>query len=1098
MNVLLRQGHWLPPQNLNFPMVLTCSECIRSLHQYTCQVLDRGQSSKVLGLRGSLSAFPGSHRLLIRAKNGTEAVGSTRIAGGQLSPPCPITSPCLMANLMRAKYSSPVAVYCGSVPKMKPGYRSHSIRTGSMDSNLQLCGNRWPVEAGLSAPTLSIQMKRSYLWSGDGDELHTEIVSPQLSLEGKSDPYLDEKKSLLQTTKTTPRMIRRDQEVDSAALETARLKDKLKRKMSGGTGPGSAPLDAISSYSAPLKPAVPRSASQRLLNAMKPVPPIQRSPTPQTNGSVENGNHNGLEINNNTERLIGQPQEIVELQHVQDSLHHVRYSAEKKRKSLGGVLIPPIPKSSRTPRETIQSDLVLSVTSNTLTRHSPVLRQSVSHKSSLTENGVEENSQKALESRCQEADLTDDNDMNITDSTLDPIPLKTIFLNSAKEADVKPLPQLGKEEDGKENNSRINFIISKSAQEKMRQKHLEMGTLHQEKRRNQQLWEQIQRVEPTQEYPASITSFSLSGASTLPANTDKLRGGNTASKWVSRSSLPSIPTVTQDVGTDLRHSSAYSLPAYFQDLSEWDSDSESGGPGISPLTHPEQGLIEALKWLNNKDWEQKEKGLAHVKCLTSYHPEVLFSRIHEVSVAVTREVSNLRSKVSRHAIKTLGYLFKALKKTMDQEVEEISRVLLQKIADTNDFIREESEKSLGIMMENVSPLKAVSALISGGTSHRNSSVRKCSAKHLLTAVEQLGADKIFGCNRDNAENLLRTLVKLAQDGQQDTRFYGRRMFCVLMSHPKFEGHMERLIPSHDLRDLITTIKQKEASDNMSDAPSARSRRPLPKSNVPPPQECQPTDKGLMRPAEQEPEPQESPVPRRQPVRAAEVTEQLKELSKLLTAKEFQNKMDGVTLLLEHSKNNVKFVNTNIVQIFDSFNPRLQDANKKVSQYALESASVMIPLLKDTLHHVLLPMVTVVTDNLNSKNAGIYSAAVTVLDTLMSNIDHLWLLQPFASRIRFISGRAMSDITERLAVLVSSVYPRKPQAVERHVLPVLWYFLTNIAGNGVLPGRNGNFKDVVIKLASNLQKAMGPSLEEYASSQPQHAIKMLESLLGTKP
>lgn len=207
-------------------------------------------------------------------------------------------------------------------------------------------------------------------------------------------------------------------------------------------------------------------------------------------------------------------------------------------------------------------------------------------------------------------------------------------------------------------------------------------------------------------------------------------------------------------------------------------------------------------------------------------------------------------------------------------------------------------------------------------------------------------------------------------------------------------------------------------------------------------------------------------------------------------------MDGVTLLLEHCKNNVKFVTSNITPIFDAFNPRMQDANKKVNQYALESAVVMIPILKDSLHHVLVPMVTVITDNLNSKHTGIYTAAVTVLDTLMKNIDNLWLLQPFASRIRFLSGRAMSDVTERLSDLVSSVYPRKPQAVERHVLPVLWFFLSNITGNGVLPGRNGNFKDVVTKLTNNLHRVMGRSLEEYASGQSQHATKMLADILGT--
>lgn len=81
------------------------------------------------------------------------------------------------------------------------------------------------------------------------------------------------------------------------------------------------------------------------------------------------------------------------------------------------------------------------------------------------------------------------------------------------------------------------------------------------------------------------------------------------------------------------------------------------------------------------------------------------------------------------------------------------------------------------------------------------------------------------------------------------------------------------------------------------------------------------------------------------------------------------------------------------------------------------------------------------------------------------------------------------------MLVTSVYPRKPQAVERHVLPILWYFLSNMIGNGVLPGRSGNVRTVVSKLAKTLHKEMGPTLLDHAASQPQHAIKNLQDLLG---
>ncbi|XP_069810571.1 TOG array regulator of axonemal microtubules protein 2 isoform X2 [Dendropsophus ebraccatus] len=959
---------------------------------------------------------------------------------------------------------------------MKPAYMS--LRNGNIDTNLKLLGNRWgAADTATLQSSLGLQVKRSYMWGGDEPTtLDTEQKNEplQLKLSNSSDKN------------------QREEEVDSAALETARLREKVKRKMSESTSARGAPSELISSLNTPLKPAVPRSASQRLLNVTKPVPPIQRSPTPHSNAA-----ENSATLGNGSEDGDGRRGENTSYI---ESLQSARSGDEKNHKPLGGVVIPPIAKSSGGAAEPSQNGPVQNATTTQRRNSSPVPRQGAQQKSSALED-------EGKSGRTIDVNQTNNCAINTADTAVELVPMKTTLTSVAKDADATPLPQIvNGEEEGKEN-TRIFFTISKSAQDKMRQKQQEMENIRNEKRRSQQqLWDKLQGVDYAE--PGSITSFSLSGISTVPPSSEKRRGGQNISlnKWVSRPSLPSIPTVNQDTAnTDFRHSSAYSLPATFLDCFDWDSDSENGGPGSGPMSHPEQGLLEALKWLNHKDWEQKEKGLLSVRSLASWHPEVLFCRLHDVSMAVTREVSNLRSKVSRHAIKTLGDLFKALRRNMDQEVEEIARVLLHKIGDSNDFIREESEKSLGIMVEYVSPSKVLSALIAGGVSHRNSSVRKCTAKHLLAVAEQLGTDKLLSGPRESSDAFLRTLVKLIQDGQQDTRFYGRRMFSFVMSHPKFEQQMERLIPSHDLRELIVTVKQKELSDSVSDVPSARSQRPLQKSSVTASsattvQETPESDQSsisLTRPVEMESVPQESPVPRRQLVRAAEVTEQLKELTNLLTAKEYQNKMDGVTLLLEHCKNNAKFVTTNITQIFDAFNPRMQDANKKVNQYALESAAVMIPLLKDSLHHVLVPMVTVITDNLNSKHSGIYTAAVRVLDTLISSLDNLWLLQPFAGRVRFLSGRAMNDVTERLSVLVSSVYPRKPQAVERHVLPVLWFFLSNITGNGVLPGRNGNFKDVVTKLTKTLYRVMGPSLEEYASGQSQHAVKMLADILGTK-
>lgn len=85
----------------------------------------------------------------------------------------------------------------------------------------------------------------------------------------------------------------------------------------------------------------------------------------------------------------------------------------------------------------------------------------------------------------------------------------------------------------------------------------------------------------------------------------------------------------------------------------------------------------------------------------------------------------------------------------------------------------------------------------------------------------------------------------------------------------------------------------------------------------------------------------------------------------------------------------------------------------------------------------------------------------------------------------------------MTVMVASVYPRKPQAVERHVLPVLWYFLNSMMGNGVLPGHSGNVRRAVCRLCRSLQEQMGSRLQDLAAGQPKQVLKMLQELLDTE-
>uniref|UniRef100_A0A663MGT7 TOG domain-containing protein n=1 Tax=Athene cunicularia TaxID=194338 RepID=A0A663MGT7_ATHCN len=406
---------------------------------------------------------------------------------------------------------------------------------------------------------------------------------------------------------------------------------------------------------------------------------------------------------------------------------------------------------------------------------------------------------------------------------------------------------------------------------------------------------------------------------------------------------------------------------------------------------------------------------------------------------------------------------------MDHEVDGVAQVLLQRMGDSSKFIQKAADQSLDIMVKSVTPARAVTALRASGVQHRNVLVRRCAAKHLLTVMEQPGAEKLLSGARDRTELLVRTVVSLAQDSHQDTRSYGRKMLNVLMSHKKFQRYLKQSVPSRDLEDVMKTLKQKLLSKGLSLCLFVCLRS---HSDV------------LSLPRQ---------TARRTSLRAAEETDQLNELSNLLTAKEFETRREGVLLLLDLCKSSPQFVSTNIVRIFDVFVLRLLDCNKKVNQQALEVLALIIPMLTDALHPVLLSVVSAVIDNLNSKHSGIYAAAVKALEAAMAHLDHRLLLQAFANRVRFLSGQALLDVTEHLSALVVSLYPWKPQAVKHYALPVLWFFL----GNKAPPVRSRNVRAVAAKLAKTLYQVMGLSLKDHAATQPQHVVKNLSDILGLK-
>ena len=141
-----------------------------------------------------------------------------------------------------------------------------------------------------------------------------------------------------------------------------------------------------------------------------------------------------------------------------------------------------------------------------------------------------------------------------------------------------------------------------------------------------------------------------------------------------------------------------------------------------------------MESIASDDWEQKCSGLNLLQVLLSKYPDPVTQNLHQVVLVLISEVScavlslslllsrwsvrfqvkNLRSQVARFALSAFTDMFKYLQRNMDIELDITVKALIQKSADTNEFLKSDTENCLQTVIDNVTLQKALQALIAGG------------------------------------------------------------------------------------------------------------------------------------------------------------------------------------------------------------------------------------------------------------------------------------------------------------------------------------------------------------------------------------------------
>uniref|UniRef100_A0A182MSH7 TOG domain-containing protein n=1 Tax=Anopheles culicifacies TaxID=139723 RepID=A0A182MSH7_9DIPT len=220
---------------------------------------------------------------------------------------------------------------------------------------------------------------------------------------------------------------------------------------------------------------------------------------------------------------------------------------------------------------------------------------------------------------------------------------------------------------------------------------------------------------------------------------------------------------------------------------------------------PKDALNNCLTHLESPNWEQNISGLQFFVRLIRHHPEVIDTQIHLLSVALAKQVRNLRSQVARAACQASAEFFSTHRRCLEGEAEDIATHLLHRTADTNKFLRADATQALESMCDNVSIPKVVHIISYKGATHQNAVVRTTASKLLNKIVLQLGSEKIFALPKETRDKLILTGAHLLMEGSLETRNYTKSMFKQLSDHPNYGKVLLEVIPPRTYRNIEKTL-----------------------------------------------------------------------------------------------------------------------------------------------------------------------------------------------------------------------------------------------------------------------------------------------------
>lgn len=213
-----------------------------------------------------------------------------------------------------------------------------------------------------------------------------------------------------------------------------------------------------------------------------------------------------------------------------------------------------------------------------------------------------------------------------------------------------------------------------------------------------------------------------------------------------------------------------------------------------------------LAQLDSPNWESVINGLQSFVRLIRHHPEIVEANIHAYCIALSKQVKNLRSQVSRSACQASAEFFESHAKHLEQESDDLATQLFNRTADTNKFLRADAINALNSMCDNLSVPKVIQTIILRGATHQNAIVRAAAAALCSRIVLRLGCDRVFAMNREYRDKLILAGANLLMEGSLETRNNAKTMFKQLSIHPSYNRVLLDVIPQRIYRNIEKSLK----------------------------------------------------------------------------------------------------------------------------------------------------------------------------------------------------------------------------------------------------------------------------------------------------